>query len=60
MWRERVYTISPCLAPPSSLLGLFFYFLQGSAVITCSLSIPLVRLASLSSSCLSLLPSLYL
>ena len=48
------------LGPPNSLLGLFFYFLLGSATVSCSLSVPLVRLASLSGSCAALVLSLYL
>ena len=48
------------LGPPNSLLGLVFYFLLGSAAATCSLSVSLVRLASLCGSGVALLFSLYL
>ena len=48
------------LGPPNSTLGLLFYALLGGAAATCSLSVPLIRLAGLGGSTVALLFSLYL
>ena len=48
------------LGPPNSTVGLLFYALLGSAAATCSLSVPLIRLAGLGGSAVALLFSFYL